>query len=50
MASQLTFEVDMWCASPMATELDVRITIFLIHPGMVINFLSEVATKVTGDH
>ena len=50
LASQLTFEVDMWCASPMAPELDVRITIFLIHPRTVINLLSEVAMKVTDDH
>ena len=50
LASQLAFEVDMWCASPMTTELDVRITILLIHPRKVINVLSEVATKVTDDH
>ena len=50
LSSQVTFEVDMWCASPMAPELDVRITIFVIHPRKVINLLSEVATKVTDDH
>ena len=49
LASQLTFEVDVWCASTMATVLDVRTTIFLIHSTTVINLLSEVATKVTDD-